>query len=64
MTLCIPSCIAKCTASPLTNQASHLKRLASIRKRLGWEEAGLPADGEALGRYAYSYSKQARVWHV
>lgn len=35
---------------PLNNQQSHIKRLASIRARLGWEEAGLPADGQALDK--------------
>lgn len=35
---------------PLNNQQSHIKRLASIRTRLGWEEAGLPTDGKALDR--------------
>mmetsp|Transcript_5419 Transcript_5419/g.10655 ORF Transcript_5419/g.10655 Transcript_5419/m.10655 type:complete len:243 (-) Transcript_5419:80-808(-) len=34
---------------PVANQQSHIKRLASIRERLGWAEAGLPADGQALG---------------
>lgn len=35
---------------PLANQDSHIKRLASIRTRLGWEEAGLPTDGKALDK--------------
>jgi len=33
---------------PVANQDSHAKRLLSIRRRLGWEEAGLPSDGAAL----------------
>lgn len=35
---------------PVSNQQSHIDRLASIRRRLGWEEAGLPVDGPDLGR--------------
>jgi len=35
---------------PVANQQSHIRRLASIRARLGWEEVGLPADGKALDR--------------
>ena len=35
---------------PVANQQSHIKRLASIRARLGWGEAGLPADGQALDK--------------
>jgi len=33
---------------PVANQESHAKRLLSIRRRLGWAEAGLPSDGAAL----------------
>ena len=33
---------------PVANQESHVKRLASIRRRLGWTEAGLPTDGKSL----------------
>lgn len=33
---------------PVANQESHRQRLSSIRRRLGWEEAGLPTDGEDL----------------
>ena len=33
---------------PVANQESHTKRLLSIRRRLGWEEAGLPSDGAEL----------------
>lgn len=33
---------------PVANQESHIKRLASIRSRLGWAEAGLPTDGKGL----------------
>ena len=33
---------------PVDNQLSHNVRLSAIRARLGWEEAGLPTDGEGL----------------
>jgi uncharacterized protein (DUF1499 family) len=33
---------------PIANQKSHVNRLSAIRARLGWEEAGLPTDGEEL----------------
>lgn len=33
---------------PVANQISHEQRLSSIRRRLGWEQAGLPSDGEYL----------------
>lgn len=33
---------------PIPNQKSHEARLVSIRRRLGWEEAGLPSDGAYL----------------
>ena len=32
---------------PVNNQKSHAERLAAIRGRLGWEEAGLPTDSGA-----------------
>ena len=33
---------------PVANQKSHEQRLPSIRRRMGWEEAGLPTDGASL----------------
>lgn len=33
---------------PVANQKSHELRLSSIRQRMGWEQAGLPSDGEYL----------------
>jgi len=33
---------------PVANQKSHEQRLISIRRRMGWEEAGLPSDGKYL----------------
>lgn len=33
---------------PVANQKSHEQRLTSIRRRMGWEEAGLPSDGRYL----------------
>ena len=33
---------------PVSNQKSHLERLVAIRRRLSWEEAGLPTDSAYL----------------
>jgi uncharacterized protein (DUF1499 family) len=52
---------------PLANQKSHVERLASIRARLGWEEAGLPTDGAGLASEmmsAYKVPTAQRIFGI
>jgi len=46
---------------PVANQQSHQERLIAIRRRMGWEEAGLPSDGRYLDQQMHERYKVPTV---